>query len=118
MRIFGGALFGGDTTHADTLGTNSAIINCMLSVIINPAAFDAPNAEAEADAFVEWVKASPLASGTEHILAPGEPERAMRAEREAHGVPVDPATWQQIREAARAVGMPAEQIERWSRHLQ
>jgi uncharacterized oxidoreductase len=117
-EIFGGALSGGYTTHADTLGTNHAIINCMLSVIIDPAAFDAPNAEAEAEAFVEWVKASPLADGTERILAPGEPERATRAEREAHGVPVDPATWQQIREAALALGMPVEDAERWSAYLQ
>jgi len=117
-EIFGGALSGGYTTHAETLGTNHAIVNCMLSVIINPAAFDAPNAEAEADAFVEWVKASPLAAGTESIQAPGEPERAMRARREAQGVPVDPATWRQIGDAALAVGMPAEQVDRWSQHLQ
>jgi uncharacterized oxidoreductase len=64
------------------------------------------------------VKASPLAAGTERIQAPGEPERAMRAERETQGVPIDPATWQEINDAALAVGMPAEQVERWSRHLQ
>lgn len=116
-EIFGGALSGGFTTHAETLGTNSAIINCMLSVIINPAAFDAPNAEAEAQAFVDWVKASPLAAGTAHIQEPGEPERATRAEREAHGVPVDRTTWQQIGDAARAAGMPAEQVERWAGKL-
>ena len=116
-EIFGGALSGGFTTHAETLGTNSAIINCMLSVIINPAAFDAPNAEAEAQAFVDWVKAAPLAAGTARIQEPGEPERATRAEREAHGVPVDRTTWQQIGDAARAVGMPAEQVERWAGKL-
>ena len=117
-EIFGGALSGGFTSHADTLGTNHAIINCMLSVIIDPAAFDAPNAEAEADAFIEWVKASPLATGTERILEPGEAERLTRADRETHGVPVDPTSWQQICAAALAVGMPAEQIERWATHLQ
>ncbi|MFM0289838.1 malate/lactate/ureidoglycolate dehydrogenase [Paraburkholderia megapolitana] len=113
-EIFAGALSGGYTTHADTVDHSRAIINCMLSVIIDPTAFDAPNAEAEADAFVEWVKASPLADGVERILAPGEPERATRAEREAHGVPVDPATWQQICAAAAAVGVPAQQVEAWS----
>jgi uncharacterized oxidoreductase len=117
-EIFGGALSGGFTSHADTLGTNHAIINCMLSVIIDPAAFDAPNAEAEADAFIEWVKASPLATGTERILEPGEAERLTRADRETHGVPVDPTSWQQICAAALAVGMPAGQIERWATHLQ
>lgn len=117
-EIFGGALSGGYTTHEDTLQKTNAIINCMMSVIIDPAAFDAPNAEAEADAFVEWVKASPLAAGTERLYAPGEPERATRADREAHGIPVDPATWQQIRHAALAAGVQKEQVDSWSARLQ
>jgi hydroxycarboxylate dehydrogenase B len=116
-EIFGGALSGGFTTHADTLGTTNAIVNCMLSVILDPNAFDAPNAEAEADAFIEWVKASPLAAGTDQIFAPGEPERARRAERSAEGVPVDPATWQQILDAARDAGMPASEVDTWAQKL-
>ncbi|MFM0020144.1 malate/lactate/ureidoglycolate dehydrogenase [Paraburkholderia azotifigens] len=117
-EIFGGALSGGYTTHEDTLQKTHAIINCMLSVIADPAAFDAPNAEAEADAFVEWVKASPLADGAERIYAPGEPERATRAEREANGIPVDPQTWRQIREAALAAGLSQEAADNWSARLQ
>ncbi|HEY4299093.1 MAG TPA: malate/lactate/ureidoglycolate dehydrogenase [Paraburkholderia sp.] len=117
-EIFGGALSGGFTTHADTLVTSHAIINCMLSVIIDPAAFDAPDAQAEADAFIEWVKASPLAAGAQPIYEPGEPERATRAQREAEGIPVDPATWTQIRDAALAVGMSAEETARWSTYQQ
>jgi len=113
-EIFSGALAGGFTTHADTLGTTNAIINCMLSVIIDPAAFDAPDAQAEADAFIAWVKASPLAAGVDHIYEPGEPERVTRAEREAKGIPVDAATWTQICTAALAVGMHADQVARWS----
>ncbi|MDP9647125.1 malate/lactate/ureidoglycolate dehydrogenase [Paraburkholderia caledonica] len=113
-EIFSGALAGGFTTHADTLGTTNAIINCMLSVIIDPAAFDAPDAQAEADAFIAWVKASPLAAGVDHIYEPGEPERVTRAEREAQGIPVDAATWTQICTAALAVGMHADEVARWS----
>jgi uncharacterized oxidoreductase len=89
----------------------------MMSVIVDPAAFDAPDAEAEADAFVEWVKASPLAADAERIYAPGEPERATRAEREANGIPVDPETWRQIRTAALAAGLSQEQADSWSAHL-
>jgi uncharacterized oxidoreductase len=116
-EIFGGALSGGFTTHTETLGTTNAIINCMLSVIIDPAAFDAPDAQAEADAFIAWVKASPLAAGTDRIYEPGEPERVTRAQREAEGIPVDPATWTQIREAALAVGMSEEEATRWTANL-
>ncbi len=34
-EIFSGALAGGFTTHADTLGTTNAIINCMLALIVD-----------------------------------------------------------------------------------
>ena len=113
-EIFAGALSGGFTTHQSTLGTTSAIINCMLSVIVDPAAFDAPDAQAEADAFIDWVKASPLAAGVPHIYEPGEPERMTRTQRETEGVPIDPATWAQIRDAALKVGMSDEEIALWS----
>jgi uncharacterized oxidoreductase len=116
-EIFGGALSGGFTTHADTLGTTNAIINCMTSVIVDPNAFDAPNAQAEADAFVEWVKASPLAAGTDKIMVPGEPEQARRADLNANGIPIDPTTWQQIRAAAVQSGMPTGKIEEYVQAL-
>ncbi|MBB5464084.1 putative oxidoreductase [Paraburkholderia sp. CI2] len=116
-EIFGGALSGGFTTHADTLGTTHAIINCMLSVIIDPTSFDAPDAQAEADAFLAWVKASPLAAGAERIYEPGEPERVTRAQREAAGISIDAATWTQIHCAARAVGMDEDEVGGWSARL-
>jgi uncharacterized oxidoreductase len=116
-EILGGALSGGYTTRESTLQKTSAIINCMTSVILDPNAFDAPAAQAEAEAFVEWVKASPLQAGVERIYAPGEPEDARRAERGANGVPIDPTTWQQIRDAAAASGMPADEIEGFAKQL-
>ena len=116
-EIFAGALSGGFTTHASTLVTSSAIINCMLSVIIDPKVFDAPDAEAEADAFVDWVKASRLAKGTEEIYVPGEPEQRLRAERGANGIAIDHTSWQQISDAAQVVGMPLGQIETFLQNL-
>jgi uncharacterized oxidoreductase len=109
-EIFAGALSGGFTTHDATLMTNSAIINCMMSVIIDPQAFDAPNVQAEADAFVDWLRTSRLAQGMDGVLLPGEPELAKRAERGEHGTPIDAASWAQIVQAAREVGMTAEAI--------
>ncbi|MEN3291043.1 MAG: hydroxycarboxylate dehydrogenase [Burkholderiales bacterium] len=108
-EIFAGAMTGGYTTHAETRVKGSAIINCMLSVIIDPAAFDAADAEAEADAFVDWVKAAPTLDGGE-IYVPGEPERRVRKERGGRGIPIDLTTWKQITDAAKTMGMPAERI--------
>jgi uncharacterized oxidoreductase len=116
-EILGGALSGGYTTRESTLQKTSAIINCMTSVILDPNAFDAPAAQAEAEAFVEWVKTSRVAPGVERIYAPGEPEDARREERVANGVPIDPTTWQQIRDAAKQSGMPEGEIEAFSKAL-
>jgi uncharacterized oxidoreductase len=109
-EIFGGALSGGYTTHSSTLSRTNAIVNCMTTVIIDPNAFDAPAVQAEADAFVEWVKASPLAAGTDRIMVPGEPERARREKLLAEGVPIDANTWRQIADAAEATGMGGDEI--------
>ena len=57
-----------------------------------------------------WLKASRRAQGVDEVLLPGEPELARRAERSAHGTPVDKATWKQISDTARAVGMTDARI--------
>ncbi len=110
-ELFSGALTGGYTTHAETRVKNSGIINCMLSVIIDPAAFGADDTEAEAEAFIEWVKASPRTAGTDHIFAPGEPERLRAAERRSHGIPIDAGTWREIVTAATTLNMPQSEID-------
>ena len=51
-----------------------------------------------------------LAGGA--VLLPGEIERRTRAERLAHGIPLDPNTLDQLRGAARSVGLPDAEIER------
>ncbi len=109
-ELFSGALTGGYTTHAETRVKHSGIINCMLSVIINPEAFDAADTEAEAEAFIEWVKASPRSTGTDQIFAPGEPERLRIAQRRSAGIPIDPGTWSEIIAAATALDMPQSDI--------
>ncbi|SHH38891.1 malate/lactate/ureidoglycolate dehydrogenase [Pollutimonas bauzanensis] len=109
-ELFSGALTGGYTTHAETRITNNGVINCMLSVIIDPKAFDAEDTEAEAEAFIAWVKASPKSAGCDEIYAPGEPERLRHAQRRHSGIPIDTATWDEIERAATALGMPATEI--------
>lgn len=110
-EIFAGALSGGYTTREETRVKGSAIVNCMLSVIIDPAAFDAVDAEVEAQAFVEWVKASPRLAGYDDIYLPGEPENLRKAERRETGIPIDTTSWRQITEAALAVGLDAGEVD-------
>ncbi|MBC3946802.1 malate/lactate/ureidoglycolate dehydrogenase [Erwinia persicina] len=109
-EVLGGALSGGQTTHPGSLQKSAeAIFNCMTTVVLDPAAFDAPAIQREAEAFIEWVKASPQ-SGDSPIMIPGEWEESQRALRRQHGIPVDTNTWRQICQAAREAGMPEAEL--------
>jgi hydroxycarboxylate dehydrogenase B len=46
------------------------------------------------------------------VLLPGEIERRTRAERLAHGIPLDPKTLDQLRGAARTLGLSEAEIDR------
>ncbi len=105
-ELLAGILSGGRTMRDDTLSKTDAIINCMLSIIIDPAKLidNAFYAE-ELDATLKWVKSSKPIDPDKPVLVPGEPEQIMRAAREADGIPVDDATWEEILVAAESVGI-------------
>ncbi len=104
-ELLGGALAAGMTQHSDDV-TQRRILNGMLTVLIDPAALaDRIAFEREALAFIEWVKASPAREGFEPVRVAGEPERETRAQRTAHGVPVDAITWNEIIGAAGKLGI-------------
>lgn len=110
-EILGGALSGGGTLHARP--STRAIINNMLSIIIDPARMGtAANMAAETEAFVQWVKASPVAQDADRIRTPGEPEQESRRARHAQGIPIDAATWAQMIDAAAELGMQRQEVER------
>ena len=44
------------------------------------------------------------------VLAPGEPERARKVDREKNGVPIDGTTWQQLLDVARKVRLNDTEI--------
>ena len=86
--------------------------NGMLSIYM---AVDYFNAEqgfaADAKQYIEFFKSSqPVASNGE-VLIPGEPERRIRAEREANGIPLPGEAWQSIVDTAFKVGMSQVEID-------
>jgi uncharacterized oxidoreductase len=112
-ELFAGALSGGRTSQPEH-ARHGSILNNMVSVLMDPDAFgDAAAIAHEARAFGAYVKASPAAPGVDAVCLPGDPETASRRERAARGVPVEPRTLEQIREAAVAVGLAAADIDRW-----
>jgi uncharacterized oxidoreductase len=114
-ELLGGALSGGGTWHtADR--SKKRVLNGMLSILIDPRQLGTAEVFArEGRAFVDWVKQSPPGSGSEGVLIAGDPERATRARREREGIPVDPATWQEIHAAAGRIGADPAQIDRLAR---
>ncbi len=104
-ELLGGALAAG-FTQRDGDPSPRRVLNGMFSVLVNPAALGSGAAfAAEAQAVVDWVKASPPRDGVAEVLVAGEPERASRARRTAEGVPVDGTTWLEILDAAAKLGV-------------
>jgi len=106
-ELLGGALTGGGTWHrpADTART---VLNGMLAVLIDPAKLGTQASfEQEATAFVDWLRQSPPGAGFEAVQIAGEPERRARAARATAGIWLDDATWGEIVEAGRKVGVTA-----------
>ena len=103
-ELLGGALTGGGTWHSPSV-EGRAIINSMLTILIDPSKLGTQAAfDTEARAFVNWLRQSPPAKGFDTVQIAGEPERAMRLQREQDGIEVDLQTWQEIVLAAGKVG--------------
>ena len=100
------------TGHPDNPGADRPI-NGLLSILIDPEAMAGSRAlAADLERLVAYVTASPPATPGGKVLLPGEIERRTRAERLAGGIPLDPNTLNQLRGAARAVGLAQAAIER------
>jgi hydroxycarboxylate dehydrogenase B len=111
-ELLGGALTGGMSLQP-AHPRQGGIVNSMLSVVMDPAAFGDPAAiGAEVAAMAAWIKASPPAEGFGEVLLPGEPERRARAVREAEGVPIDDKSLADILAAAEGLGVPRAELDR------
>jgi uncharacterized oxidoreductase len=111
-ELLAGVLSGGGTCRPETNRPNDSMLNNTLSIIIDPRRLvDSAFFESEIDATIAQVKASPPMNPDEPVLVPGDPERAMLAERKAEGIPIDDETWQEILAAAESVGLRRERIE-------
>ncbi|SNT23912.1 uncharacterized oxidoreductase [Noviherbaspirillum humi] len=102
-ELLGAALIGGDTTRPPNAQMKHAIWNNMLTIVFDPQRMGTADLfGGEFSAFVDWVKSAPLQDGSDGILLPGDPERAMRKAR-AEAVPIDDGTMQQMDQAAAQV---------------
>lgn len=80
--------------------------NGLFTMAIDPANFGGGDLlSSQLGVLVDWVKRPPYQEGVDEILVPGEPEQRSIAEREANGIPLDDATWEQLTEAGGSVGV-------------
>jgi uncharacterized oxidoreductase len=104
-ELLGGALTGTGTWHR-AADSSRSVINGMLTIVIDPGRLGTrASFEAEALAFVDWLKQSPPSSGSDGVMIAGEPEQRARAQREREGIAIDETTWQEIRAAAAKAGL-------------
>ena len=106
-ELLGGALSGTGATEE-----GRAFANGMLSFYVDPKRMDPEAAfSGEVARYIAAVKNSrPVQRGGE-VLMPGEPERRMRAERLASGVPLTDDIWTSIVATARQVGIEERRIQ-------
>ncbi|NBO14138.1 MAG: malate/lactate/ureidoglycolate dehydrogenase [Betaproteobacteria bacterium] len=102
-ELLGGALTGAGTWHQEP-DARRAVFNGMLTILIDPTRLGTQASFAsEALAFVDWLRQSPPAPGTDGVLLAGEPERAARAARGQAGIDIDDTTWAELEGAAQRV---------------
>ena len=105
-ELLGGALTGSGTWHQPTDPAVRAVVNGMLTILIDPAKLGTQATfEQEALAFIDWLQAGPVAPGFDAVQIAGDPERAYRKQRQTEGIAVDAQTWQEIVAAGRKVGV-------------
>jgi uncharacterized oxidoreductase len=95
-ELLGGALTGTGTWHQPADNRRS-VINGMLTILIDPQKLGTrASFEDEALAFVDWLKESPPAPGSDAVRIAGDPEREARIKREREGIVIDDTTWAEI----------------------
>ena len=108
IELLAGALTGSGCAGPPPRPVN----NGMLSVYLKPGAFAGEDAfAAEARSYVEFFKSAKPALDGDEVLVPGEPERRMRAKREAEGIPLAEEAWNIILAAGERVGLDRGALE-------
>jgi uncharacterized oxidoreductase len=108
-EVLAGALTGGGCSNP---ANADRLVNGMLSILLNPAAFQADTAFAdELDRFIAWVKSSEKVVQDGEILMPGEIEERTKGQRLRDGIELDQTSWAQLLDTATSVGLSEARVE-------
>jgi hydroxycarboxylate dehydrogenase B len=110
-ELLGGALTGGGVGKPGNHVADTTL-NGMFSVLIDPEALGGfAGMTPEIDAVTDWVRSSAPAQGHDAIMLAGEPERAAKATRLVHGVPLAQPAWEAFVAAGARLGVAAEALD-------
>ena len=88
--------------------TADRLVNNMLSLAFDPAAFGNSDAFAkDVTKLVDWVKSSPPLTADGKVFFPAKFEETVHRERMAKGLPIDDATWRAVSATAASLGVSA-----------
>jgi uncharacterized oxidoreductase len=104
-EILAGVLTGGETSGPIPGGKRGRITNGMFSIYLDPKHFGASDFALKAAEYARYVKASRPAEPGVEVLVPGEKEASTRADRLAHGVPLQLDTWGALLATAESLGV-------------
>jgi uncharacterized oxidoreductase len=110
-ELLAGVLAGGGTIQPGNprLG---GIVNNMLTFVVDPRRLvDHAWMQAEIDAVVTYIKASPPSDPGGAVMVAGDPERQKFAERSATGIQIEEVTWEEILQAGVEVGLSRSFLE-------
>jgi LDH2 family malate/lactate/ureidoglycolate dehydrogenase len=106
IDILGGALnLSGTGSRAKGQGTLMTAINIDAFVPVK-------DFKEEVDRLIAEIKSSPVRTGFNEVLLPGEKEHRMMENRRKEGIPVDEKSWQDILNTCRELGIEIEKIMR------
>jgi uncharacterized oxidoreductase len=105
-ELLGGALSGNGASKFDARWSQG-----MFSFYVDPAQADPEHFfPAEVSRCIAFVKSAKPIDPAGEVLVPGEPERRMRAERNANGVPLADDTWASLMAVARTLGIDVSRM--------
>lgn len=109
-ELLGGALAAGLPYRGEPLA-GAGVYNGMLAFLVDPARLGhGATFATQVEEVLTWVTGSPPARGVDHVLVAGEPERAVKAQRLAAGIPVDAGTWRELLRTAESVGRSEAEV--------
>lgn len=109
-ELLAGALTGSGTA---TEGGTDRSHNGMLSIYIDPRALDDGHGWVRSvTAYIADIRGCPPGEGVDAVLVPGDPERARRAERLRHGLPLGQDVWESLLRAGESKGLKRAEMQR------